>query len=177
MELEQGLVQVYTGDGKGKTTAALGQAVRSAGAGLKVLMMQFFKPASAPSAECSWDGLGQRLFFRRLEQRHPFFDKTADRNVLRTQILGALSGIQAEWSRGLWDVVVLDEVNVALRDHYVEWPEFDAFLASKPARVELICTGRGAPPPLIERADYVTEMRKVKHPMERKLAARKGIEF
>lgn len=178
MQLDKGLVQVYIGDGKGKTTAALGQAFRSAGRGMSVLVMQFFKPASDPSGECVWDGLGEgRLSFRRLEQRHPFFDKHADKEKIRSQILGALAAIQKEWLAERWDLVVLDEINIALRDKYVSWQEFSAFMDARPAHVELVCTGRGAIPELLERADYVTEMKKAKHPMDKKIAARKGIEF
>jgi cob(I)alamin adenosyltransferase len=143
-----------------------------------VLVMQFFKPASDPSGECHWEGLGEgRVRFRRLEQRHPFFDKHADKAKIRSQILEALARIESEWTAGEWDLVVLDEVNIALRDKYVAWEEFSRFMDSRPDHVELICTGRGAVPELLERADYVTEMKKVKHPMDRKLAARKGIEF
>ena len=78
---------------------------------------------------------------------------------------------------GYWDLVVLDEVNNALRDKYLLWDEFEALLEARPPTVELVCTGRGAPEELLAVADYVTEMKLVKHPMQRKLAARKGIEF
>ncbi len=181
MRLEKGLLHVYFGDGKGKTTAALGQAFRSAGRGLGVLVLQFFKPASNPSGECAWGGQASPprpgITFRRLEQRHPFFDRKADKSLIRAQILGALEELRGEWEREAWDLVVLDEINIALRDGYVTWGEFSALLDARPARLELVCTGRGAPPELIQRADYATEMRKVRHPMERNIAAREGVEF
>ncbi len=181
MTLEQGLIHVYTGNGKGKTTAGLGLAFRAAGRGLSVLVLQFYKPASAPSGECAWDGPAPqgpgRVSFRRLEQRHPFFDRKADKAELARQINGALAQVQAEWQQGLWDLVVLDEVNIALRDQAVSWEAFAGLLDAKPGHVELVCTGRGAPQALLDRADYVTEMKGLKHPYERKIAARKGIEF
>ena len=181
MTLEQGLIHVYTGKGKGKTTASLGLAFRAAGQGLSVLVLQLYKPASSPSGECAWHGPAPegpgRISFRRLEQRHPFFDRKADKALLARQIQQALAQVQAEWQQGLWDLVVLDEVNIALRDKAVSWQGFASFLDSKPGHVELVCTGRGAPPELMERADYVTEMLPHKHPYEKKIAARKGIEF
>jgi cob(I)alamin adenosyltransferase len=172
--LVQGLIQVYTGDGKGKTTAALGQALRSSGRGLKVLVHQFFKLESEPSGE---QMAASSLTFRRGDFRHPFFDKHADRALIREKILAALDRTRAEMQLGLWDLVVLDEMNNALRDKFVLWAEMEAFLVSRPAAVEIVLTGRGAPAELIEAADYVTEFRKVKHPMERGQAARVGIEF
>ena len=174
MPLSQGLIQVNTGDGKGKTTAALGQALRSSGRGLKVLVHQFFKLDSEPSGE---QLIPSPIVFRRGDFRHPFFDKNADRAAIRSKILEALKVVEVEWQAGLWDLVVLDEVNNALRDRFIEWPEMAAFIATKPAAVELVCTGRGAPSELCELADYVTEFKKQKHPIERGQAARLGIEF
>jgi cob(I)alamin adenosyltransferase len=174
MALAQGLIQVYTGDGKGKTTAALGQALRSRGRGLKVLVQQFFKLASEPSGE---QLAASGIEFRRGDFRHPFFDKGADREAIRAKILAALAVIEVEFSEGLWDLVVLDEVNNALRDKFIHWEEMRAMIESRPAHVELICTGRGAPQELLDAADYVTEFKKIKHPIERGQAARLGIEY
>ncbi len=173
MPLSKGLIQVYTGDGKGKTSAALGQAWRAAGRGLKCLVHQFFKLESEPSGELLLPLKG--LVFRRGDFRHPFFDKDADRGAIRQKILAALDAAKAEWA-GL-DLVVLDELNNALRDGFVSRQEFEAFISDKPASCELILTGRGAPAWLLERADYVTEFKKIKHPMDQGQAARLGIEF
>jgi cob(I)alamin adenosyltransferase len=173
--LDKGLLQVYTGDGKGKTTAALGQAWRAAGRNLRVCIHQFFKLASEPSGEQLLALKGIEI--RRGDFRHPFFDKHADRAAIRAKILSALKALEADCAEGKWDVVILDEINNALRDGFVDWPEFEAFLDSRPPHVELICTGRGAPAALLERADYVTEFKKLKHPIERGQAARMGIEL
>jgi cob(I)alamin adenosyltransferase len=188
MKLEQGLIHVYTGEGKGKTTAALGLAMRAVGRGLNVLVHQFFKLESEPSGEQAWrEGLEGRpalgggtpghLIFRRGDYRHPFFEPGADREGIRQKVLEAAARIAAEMKGGYWDLVVLDEVNNALRDKYLLWDEFEALLEARPPTVELVCTGRGAPEELLAVADYVTEMKLLKHPMQRKLAARKGIEF
>ncbi len=178
-KLEKGLIHVYTGDGKGKSTAALGQAFRSRGRGLNVLVLQFFKPASQDSGEHALagpegHGLGS-LEFRRGQLRHPFFDKHADRNAIHGEVMGLLEDVAQEWQE--WDLVVLDEVNNVLRDKFIAWADFEAWLNRKPATLELICTGRGAPQALLDRADYVSEVKKIKHPMDVGIAARKGVEY
>ncbi len=188
MKLERGLIHVYTGEGKGKTSAALGLAMRAVGRGLNVLVQQYFKVASEPSGELAWnEGLRPRLgldgveaghlIFRRGDYRHPFFDPQADREAVRAKILEQTALVAAEMRAGYWDVVVLDEVNNALRDRFLLAEELEALLEARPASVELVCTGRGAPEGLIQAADYVTEFTALKHPASRRLAARKGIEF
>jgi cob(I)alamin adenosyltransferase len=179
MPLKQGLIHVYTGEGKGKTTASMGLAFRAAGRGLRVLVMQFFKPEAA--GECAWEGPapqgGGSIHFRRVQLRHTFFSHRVDKPAQIREIAAMLEQIQGEWRQGLWDLVVLDEINIALHDQDVAWPDFARFLDSKPPQVELVCTGRGAPQALQERADYVTEMTPHKHPFDRKITARKGIEY
>ncbi len=175
MRLERGLVHVYTGDGKGKTTASVGLAVRSLGRGLSVCFVQFIK-GGEPSAELSvLRDLG-------VEVVRPAMAPTG--------LLGA--GITEEDRRaateaweisrraiksGGWDVVVLDEVNVALRHELVDTEELLQAIRTRPENVEIVCTGRSAPPALIDLADYVTEMCVRKHPYEEGIMARIGIEF
>ncbi len=188
MKLEKGLIHVYTGEGKGKTSAALGLAMRAAGRGLNVLVLQYFKPAAEPSGELAFQealrtraavdgGEPGHLVFRRGGYRHPFFDKNADREALRVEIQEQTALAAAEMRAGHWDVVVLDEVNNALRDRLLLFEELEALLEARPPHVELVCTGRGAPKELLEAADYATEFTALKHPASRKIAARKGIEF
>ncbi len=188
MKLEKGLLHVYTGDGKGKTSAALGLAMRAVGRGLNVLVQQYFKLDSEPSGEMAWkeglrgrpglDGVeGGHLIFRRGDYRHPFFDRNADREAIRNKVLEQTALAAAEMKAGYWDVVILDELNNALRDKFILWDEVESFLENTPDNVEIVFTGRGAPAELVELADYVTEMKAVKHPGSRKIAARKGIEF
>jgi len=188
MKLDKGLVHVYTGDGKGKTSAALGLAMRAVGRGLNVLVLQYFKPESDLSGELAFhEGLRPRpsveggeaghLIFRRGDYRHPFFDPGADREAIRVKVLEATALVAAEMKAGYWDVVVLDEVNNAMKDRFLLFEEFEALLESKPPQVELVCTGRGAPEELVAVADYVTECKAVKHPADRRISARKGIEF
>jgi cob(I)alamin adenosyltransferase len=182
MKLNKGLIHIYFGDGKGKTSAAIGLAMRAAGNGLKVLVVQFFKPETTFSGERAYAREARRkIIFHNLKFRHPFMARGRSSAFLKKQIKGevekALALVKMEWKNGIWDVVVLDEINNALAGGFISWPRFAAFLRSRPAKVELICTGRGAPRNLLVLADYATEMKKIRHPFDRKIPARKGIEF
>lgn len=175
MVLKRGLIQVYTGDGKGKTTAALGLALRAAGHDLRVQIVQCMK---------GWPGYGE---LRGVEQLptvaiHPFgrsgwvhpehpesadFERAAEALACARQIM---TNEQA-------DIVVLDEINVALDYGLLDLAEVLALLDDKPPTVELVLTGRNAHPEIIQRADLVTEMRKIKHPYDQGVDGRQGIEF
>lgn len=175
MGLKRGLVQVYTGEGKGKTTAALGLAMRAAGHGLRVYIVQFMK---------GWPNYGELKSVRRhpeitLRQfgRPEFVDPEkpdpADMEMARE----ALQEARRVIASGSYDLVILDEVNVALKYGLIELKQVLALIEEKPESVELVLTGRYAPPELIERADLVTEMREVKHPYKKGVKGRKGIEY
>lgn len=175
MPLAQGRIQVYTGDGKGKTTAALGLALRAAGHGLRVAIVQFMK---------GWPGYGERKGvewlptvaihpFGRRGWVHPDNPEPEDYDGAAA----ALAYARQVMLGGLIDVVVLDEVNVALDYGLLDLEDVLALLDGKPPAVELVLTGRNAHPQVVARADLVTEMRKVKHPYDRGLDGRQGIEF
>jgi cob(I)alamin adenosyltransferase len=169
----QGYVQVYTGDGKGKTTAALGLALRSAGAGLKVFIGQFIK--SAPYSEIKAlerfsDQITVRQFGRGCFIRgNPC---QADIDMARR----ALEAVKAALRSGEYDVVIADEANVAFGCKIVSESDLIALIESRPPHVELVLTGRNAPAAVIERADLVTEMKAVKHYYDKGILAREGIE-
>lgn len=175
----RGLVHVYTGEGKGKTTASAGLAVRAAGHGLKVLFVQFFKEDSAPS--------GEKEFFRRKGSgiellrsncRHPMFTGGAtDLAFVKKSVLDTYSLAKKKASEGDIDLLVLDEIMSALNGGWVELQDLLAFLDSRPAGLEVVLTGRNAPVELMQSADYVTEMLKIKHPYDAGVPARKGIDF
>jgi cob(I)alamin adenosyltransferase len=175
MALERGLIQVYTGDGKGKTTAALGLAVRAAGHGLRVEIVQFLKgwPNYGELKGVEWlPGVAIHPFGRS-GWVHPDRPEPEDCERAGQALAYArrvMAGRQA-------DVVVLDEVNVALDYGLVKLGDVLALLDEKPAEVELVLTGRNAHPQVIDRADLVTEMRNVKHPYDGGVVARRGIEF
>jgi cob(I)alamin adenosyltransferase len=169
----QGYVQVYTGDGKGKTTAALGLALRAAGAGLKVYIGQFIKSADYSeikalerfAGQITLEQFGRGCFIR----GNPC---QADIEVARK----ALEAIGAALTSGRYGLVIADEANVAFGCKLIGEADLIALIDSRPAHVELVLTGRNAPPAVIERADLVTEMKPVKHYYERGVLSRDGIE-
>jgi cob(I)alamin adenosyltransferase len=171
--LKDGYVQVYTGDGKGKTTAALGLALRAAGHGMRTYIGQFMK--------------GQHYGELDALRDHPFItiEQYGDIACIRREDVTPEHVAQAQ--RGLdrarevmlsgdYDIVVLDEVNVTIWFGLLPVEDVLALLDERPTHLELILTGRRAPDELIERADLVTEMRELKHYYEHGVQARKGIE-
>jgi len=174
VKLKEGFVQVYTGDGKGKTTAALGLAFRALGSGLRIFMGQFMKGQSY--GELSTAGRFGDQF--RIEQfGKPTFvhvDRATEEDIELAQ--KGLRRIREVVMSGEYDIVILDEINVAIYFGLVSVEEVLDVLNKKPAHVEIVCTGRNAPEALIERADLVTEMREIKHYYRQGIPARKGIE-
>ena len=174
--LPRGLVQVYTGDGKGKTTAALGQCMRAVGSGLKAVMLQFIKAGNVTSELRSAERLAPCLEIRQLGRSLSLIKgppSAADIASARS----AWAEAERVISSGGYDVVVLDEINVVLSLRMVSSEEVVSCLRRRPCHVEVILTGRGAPKEIIDAADLVTEMQCVKHPYDRGIAARKGIEY
>ena len=169
----QGYVQIYTGDGKGKTTAALGLALRAAGAGLKVFFAQFIK--SAPYSEIKAlerfsDLVSIRQFGRGCFIRGNPCQADVD------QARQALGAIDAALRSGDYDVVIADEANVAFGCRLVSEADLIGLIDARPQHVELVLTGRNAPEGVIARADLVTEMKSIKHYYEKGVSAREGIE-
>lgn len=173
-----GLIHVYTGDGKGKTTCALGQAVRAMGYGMRVYIAQFLKSKDLTSGEVRWLSQFQdSIRIVRYNQVHPMFDPGVDVSQLCASISNALNEAQKAMVSGDYDIIILDEINNAIADKFVEIRTVVEFIKSKPDQVELILTGRNAAKEVINLADYVTEMRCVKHPFKAGTPARRGIEF
>lgn len=175
---KHGFIIVYTGDGKGKTTAALGMAFRAVGRGWRVLMVQFMKGTwhyaeldtakrLAPDLEIVPMGKG---FYKILD------DHYTDQEH-RAAAERALEFARARMLSGDYDLLILDEINNALSTGLIGLDTLMKFLDAKPADFNIVLTGRGAPPELIERADLVTEMREIKHPYQKGIFAQKGIDF
>lgn len=187
-------VQVYTGEGKGKTTAAIGLAIRAIGAGKKVLFLQFMKSKVysehniLPSlTNLTLETVGKPFFISKegmkskeelakwgdevvvFESGNPPKDYVA---LIEKGYNRALEAIQS----GDYDVVILDEYNMALFFELVSWKQTEQLLKSRNLQTELVFTGRGAPQELIDAADLVTEMKEVKHYYLQGVMARKGIE-
>ncbi len=172
--VERGLVQVYTGDGKGKTTAALGLALRACGCGLKVFLAQFAK--GRPSGELYALQRLADLVTVRQYGRESFLVGEPDSEDLRLARAG-WQEVRRVAARGEQDLLILDEIGIALHYGLVSTAEVLDLLAAKPATLELVLTGRKMPEEILERADLVTEMRQVKHYHERGVQARRGIEY
>lgn len=170
---DRGYVQVYTGDGKGKTTAALGLALRAIGAGLNVFIGQFVKGmpySEVKAAESFGNRMELRLFGRGcLLDRKP---EAADIDAARR----GLEVVRRVFRAGRHRLVILDEANIATHLKLITVDDLLAVIDARPENVELILTGRHADPRVLERADLVTEMRKVKHYYSDGVAAREGIE-
>ncbi len=171
---EKGLLLVHTGPGKGKSTAAFGMAVRCVGHGFKVGIVQFIKGA--------WDTAERRVLeslpgitFKAMGEG--FTWETQDRERDIQAAARAWEAAQAMLSDPDTRMVILDEINVALRYDYLSWEAVSAALAARPEGQHVVMTGRNALPAVIEAADLVTEMTMVKHPFREGIKAQPGVEF
>jgi cob(I)alamin adenosyltransferase len=171
----KGLVQIFTGNGKGKTTAALGTVLRAVGHGLRAAVIFFMKGDYAygefTTLPCLSSVHVESYGFRQLTD--PLNIKPEEIEQAKMALAAARKAVQS----GDYDLVVLDEVNVALGFGLIQLDEVVELVKNKPPQVELILTGRYAESELIEMADLVTEMMKVKHPFDNGIKARKGIEY
>ncbi len=173
---EKGLIIVHTGNGKGKTTAALGMVLRSLGHGYHVAIIQFIKGAWEPAEKAVFAQWQDQLVFQALGEGFTWETQDRDRDTQKAELA---------WQTALhylcnpeFKVILLDEINVALKLGYLQVEQVLAGLKQKPADSHVILTGRGAPAALIEHADLVTEMTLIKHPFrEQGVKAQAGIEY
>jgi cob(I)alamin adenosyltransferase len=173
-EMIKGLIQVYTGDGKGKTTAALGLALRAAGRNMKVLIVQFMKKwdygelhsvelipnitlETFGTKDFVYKGKAKKIDYKEAEKAFSF----------------GVKGMKS----GDYDIVIFDELNMALYYELLDLKEVVEKLKGKADNVEVVITGRRAPQEIIKIADLVTEMKEIKHPYQKGVEARKGIEY
>jgi len=169
-----GLVQIYTGNGKGKTTAALGLALRASGRGLNVLIIQFMKPDA---------GYGEHIACSKIDNitiipmglDHFVSNKPSQEDIDAAH--ETLAKSEELIGSGRYDVAILDEGMNAVRLGLITSKELIDSLDRRPKHVEIVLTGRGMTPELEEYADLITEMKLVKHPMDKGIDARKGIEY
>jgi cob(I)alamin adenosyltransferase len=172
----KGLIIVHTGDGKGKTTAALGLAMRAVGNGFRVLMIQFIKD----DKQWHYGELESAKKLEGLEIRpmgEGFTWDTKNPEKDRQKAREAWEAGKAAIASGRYQMVILDELNYVMAYDYLPVDEVVTFLKSKPEEVHVVLTGRNAPPALIEAADLVTEMKQIKHPYYAGVKAQKGIEY
>ncbi len=172
----KGLVIIHTGTGKGKTTAAFGLAIRALGQGFKVLILQFMKGRANIGEIKALSHIDLPLEIKQYG-RAVFFKSRACEPIdiyLATQ---GLAAFREAMTSGRYDLIVLDEIIMAIDFGLLQLKEVKKVVAQKPPELHLILTGRNAPHELIEIADLVTEMQEIKHPFSRGVAAQKGIEY
>lgn len=172
-EPKKGLIQIYTGDGKGKTTASLGQALRAAGRGFKVIMVQFVK--GDPNS-------GEHMFVKKypsfqIEQPNQGNCFVQPREELKAAVDKAMALARQHLTKGDYDMVILDEIFIAVNMGLLTEAEVLELMDLKPEKTELVLTGRYAPPEIVRRADLVTEMLMIKHPFTQGIEARPGVEY
>jgi len=174
--LKKGLVQVYTGDGKGKTTAALGLALRALGHGFSVYMIQFLKGSKATGEFKMAKRFSPNLIIKPMG-RSVFVNAKRPAKIDRDLAKKALDLAREIIMGGDYDIVILDEVNVAVHMGLIPIEHLLDLIQQKPSHVELVLTGRYAKPQIIDRADLVTEMRNARHYYDKGISGRKGIEM
>jgi cob(I)alamin adenosyltransferase len=174
-KLEQGFVHIYTGNGKGKSTAAIGQAVRAAGFGLKTYIAQFMK--EYPYNELvSLKHLSEWITIEQFGGDDFVYKKELPSQEERAKAKRGLDTAKEKMLSGKYDLIILDEAIVAIYFKLIETKDLVELIKIKPENVELILTGRYCPEELIELADLVTEMKEVKHYYQKGISSRKGIE-
>ena len=179
--LEKGLVQIYTGDGKGKTTAAFGLALRAAGQGNKILIYQFLKPPSLDIGERFALQLGAvRIRVESLDvpwDMSKSFKDEMSVSQMQKAIKEVLERIAQTAEKRFYDVLILDEIIFCLSKGLAKFEDIKSIIDKRAPGVEIVMTGRGASQELIAMADLVTEMKNIKHPFDKGTSARRGIEF
>ena len=173
--IEKGLVIVHTGKGKGKTTAAMGMVCRAIGHGQRVAIIQFIKGAMFTGEKVVFDAFPERVVMRSMGEGFTWETQDKERDI-------AVAKLAWETAKGYiadpdYQMVLLDELNIALRYDYVPLADVITTLKNKPADKHVIVTGRNAPDELIAIADLVTDMTQVKHPFRDGVKAQQGIEF
>lgn len=171
---KKGLIQIYTGDGKGKTTAALGLACRARGHGLRVYYICFHKKRR----------YGEHRILKKLgidsfgfAKKRPHSFKNISKEEFRKACLRGLEFIKKIFKENKYDLLILDEILISLREGFLKEAEILDIFRSKPKNLELVLTGRGLTKNLLKEADLVSEVKKIKHPYSLGIKRRKGIEF
>jgi cob(I)alamin adenosyltransferase len=176
-DIRRGLILVHTGAGKGKTTAAMGVALRAVGQGMRVLMLQFIKGSWHYGELDAVQAFGDRFVIKQMGRGFvKVGGEKPDPEDVR-MVEDAWAEAEQAIHSGLWDVVILDEINYAISYGMLSAEKVVEALRNKPEMVHVILTGRNAHPTIVELADIVTEMRQLKHAYEQGVLAQRGIEY
>ncbi|MBW6511323.1 MAG: cob(I)yrinic acid a,c-diamide adenosyltransferase [Desulfuromonadaceae bacterium] len=173
--MQKGLLQIYSGDGKGKTTASVGLIVRALGQGLRVLWVRLLKPVAPPSGEVIF--LEGTAGLEIITAGVGIIGRKVPLDEVRDNVEQAFRAAVARITAESFDLLVIDEINNALHRSYLDLDEVLSFLDGRPDQLEVVLTGRHAPAALIDRAELVTQMEKLKHPYAAGIPARRGIEY
>ncbi len=177
MSDRQGLIIVHTGEGKGKTTAALGMGMRAWGQGFKVLVIQFIKGNWKYGELKAAERMGPDFVIRQMGEGFVTGDKQVVKGDHQSAAEEAFQVAKIEILSAKWDLIILDEINYAIDFGLVAVDAVLELLEIRPAGLHVVLTGRGAKPEIIDKADLVTEMKAIKHPYKKGIKAQNGIEF
>lgn len=174
--ITNGYLQIYTGNGKGKTTASLGLALRAITNGFTVAFVQFMK---CNSERCCAERIGVTTYrsFGKDHEVSGWYSPRKSNEPIPQEIITGWNFARDIIMNGIYDIVILDEINVALLFNFVETKDLISTLQKRPKHVEIVCTGRGAPQELLDIADLVTCFQEIKHMYQKGVSARKGIDF
>ena len=173
--MQKGLVHIYTGNGKGKTTAATGVIVRALGQGQRVLLARFLKPEKLESGEIRL--LSGQPNLTILTAGIGIIGKMPERDVIVESVVRTFNEAKALVMTGHYDLAVFDEINNAVHNGYLDLNDVVELINARPVAMNLVLTGRNAPEAMQELADLVTSMEKIKHPYDQGVQARRGLEF
>jgi ATP:corrinoid adenosyltransferase len=173
----EGLIHIYCGDGKGKSTAAVGLGVRAAGCGKKVLMVRFLKNDCSGEVAILSDIPGIHLVPCKKEFGFTFNMTEQVKKEAKEYYSEVMKEVLNKACEEEYDLLIMDEIMAAYRENLIPRQELIDFLSNKPEGLEVVLTGRNPDEKLVELADYVSEMKKIKHPYEKGIPARRGIEF
>ncbi|MEA3414326.1 MAG: cob(I)yrinic acid a,c-diamide adenosyltransferase [Nanoarchaeota archaeon] len=173
MKNQLGLIHIYTGDGKGKTSMGMGLTLRALGRGLKVKIIQLFKRDTGEQYFFENSGLNYQQF----KPSHPYF-----KNYQQSELENIKKEFLEFWEKNIKeleeiDLLLIDEVGPGIKSKIISEELIINLIKNKPENMELVLTGRDFPDSIIEEADYVSEVKKIKHPFDKGILARKGIEF
>lgn len=171
------MIQIYCGEGKGKTTAAVGLAVRCAGAGGSVLFYQFMKPETSSERVALQQIAGMTVLSGYAIQKFSFAMQEAEKKEAAIGYQKQLSVLAEMLQQQPYDMLILDEIMACLSAGFLQEEMVLSFLQQVPEQTEVVLTGRNPPASLLGKADYISEIRNIRHPYEKHIKARKGIEF
>jgi len=176
--MNKGLIQVYTGNGKGKTTASIGTAIRAAGHGLNTIIFLFFKSSNTGEFNALKKFKDQIIInFCSSQEKFIRDMNESEKKILKDETIAAFNIAKALINNKKADIFIFDEISYALINNFISPDNLLTLLKNKPENIEIILTGRDMPEEIIQTADLVTEMKKIKHPFDKGIQSRRGFDY